>query len=243
MTERWSRGHAATCCRRGPGGGRSGAVREHGAGRAPRTRRERSREGCAEAPRCAGTLARPCSRRCLDARVRVRGEPATRGAAVASDCRHRPDRGRPRARAWGRADSRAGDAHRRSPVAGGAPRPADARPLPLWPPGRRARRLPRNERAPERGARLEPGRELQALERKILQHDQALDGSRASTLEPSGVVVCPFKGLASFAPADAAYFFGRERLVGTSSRGSPPRRSSGSSDRRGVASRRSFRLA
>ena len=75
---------------------------------------------------------------------------------------------------------------------------------------------------------LEPGRELQALERKILQHDQALDGSRASTLEPSGVVVCPFEGLASFAPADAPYFFGRERLVGVSRRGSPPRRSSGS---------------
>ena len=30
---------------------------------------------------------------------------------------------------------------------------------------------------------------------------------------PADVVVCPFKGLAAFEPEDAAFFFGRERLV------------------------------
>ncbi|HEY7729420.1 MAG TPA: BTAD domain-containing putative transcriptional regulator [Gaiellaceae bacterium] len=63
---------------------------------------------------------------------------------------------------------------------------------------------------------LEPGVELQELERAILVQDPALtatvDGRppAASPLRED----CPFKGLAPFDPADAEFFFGRERLVG-----------------------------
>jgi WD40 repeat protein/DNA-binding SARP family transcriptional activator/ABC-type Fe3+/spermidine/putrescine transport system ATPase subunit len=62
---------------------------------------------------------------------------------------------------------------------------------------------------------IEPGVELQQLERAILVQDVQLDmrsngeGSSAVTLHD----VCPFKGLAPFEPADAQFFFGRERLV------------------------------
>ena len=63
---------------------------------------------------------------------------------------------------------------------------------------------------------LEPGPTLQELERAILRHDQALGHepprTAAGIAEP-GVVVCPFKGLASFGASDAPYFFGRERVV------------------------------
>jgi len=61
---------------------------------------------------------------------------------------------------------------------------------------------------------LEPSRDLQELERSILQQDPALDA--ASPGELSGeepVLVCPFKGLAPFLAADADFFFGREALV------------------------------
>ncbi len=65
---------------------------------------------------------------------------------------------------------------------------------------------------------LEPSRALQELEGAILRQDPSLDHktrpSRAAAAEEA-VVVCPFKGLASFAAADAEYFFGRERLVAT----------------------------
>jgi WD40 repeat protein/DNA-binding SARP family transcriptional activator len=62
---------------------------------------------------------------------------------------------------------------------------------------------------------LEPGTELQQLERAILVQDAALDvggngaGDGAAPLRD----VCPFKGLAPFERADAEFFFGRERLV------------------------------
>jgi WD40 repeat protein/DNA-binding SARP family transcriptional activator len=62
---------------------------------------------------------------------------------------------------------------------------------------------------------LEPGVELQQLERAILVQDAELDmrsngeGSPAAALQD----VCPFKGLAPFELADAEFFFGRERLV------------------------------
>ena len=57
---------------------------------------------------------------------------------------------------------------------------------------------------------LEPSRALHELERAILRQDAALE-TKASTEER--VVLCPFKGLAPFGASDAAYFFGRERLV------------------------------
>ena len=57
---------------------------------------------------------------------------------------------------------------------------------------------------------LEPSRGLQELERAILRQDAELEPAAAAG-EP--VVVCPFKGLAAFTTGDAAYFFGRERLV------------------------------
>jgi WD40 repeat protein/DNA-binding SARP family transcriptional activator len=52
---------------------------------------------------------------------------------------------------------------------------------------------------------LEPSEELQQLQRSILVQDTALASSRQ--------IVCPFKGLAPFASSDAAFFFGRERVV------------------------------
>ena len=61
---------------------------------------------------------------------------------------------------------------------------------------------------------LEPGRPLQKLERAILEHDAALDGTgHAAAALGVSLAVCPFKGLAFFDRADAEYFCGRERLV------------------------------
>ena len=65
---------------------------------------------------------------------------------------------------------------------------------------------------------LEPSRALQELERAMLQHDPALDpepvaARAASSGRDSGIVACPFKGLASFATGDSEVFFGRERIV------------------------------
>jgi WD40 repeat protein/DNA-binding SARP family transcriptional activator len=61
---------------------------------------------------------------------------------------------------------------------------------------------------------LEPGAELQELERAILVQDPAL----TITVEPPSPLqpdrqVCPFMGLAAFETTDAEFFFGRERLV------------------------------
>ena len=41
----------------------------------------------------------------------------------------------------------------------------------------------------------------------------ALEAARERAHVPADVVLCPFKGLAAFEPEDAAFFFGRERLV------------------------------
>jgi WD40 repeat protein/DNA-binding SARP family transcriptional activator len=61
---------------------------------------------------------------------------------------------------------------------------------------------------------LEPGVELQQLERAILVQDPALSPSVGGAEKPLPLHgVCPFKGLAPFEAADAAFFFGRERLV------------------------------
>jgi WD40 repeat protein/DNA-binding SARP family transcriptional activator/energy-coupling factor transporter ATP-binding protein EcfA2 len=62
---------------------------------------------------------------------------------------------------------------------------------------------------------LEPGAELQQLERAILVQDVALeiDGNGARDGHAPPPDVCPFKGLAQFEQADAEFFFGRERLV------------------------------
>ena len=63
---------------------------------------------------------------------------------------------------------------------------------------------------------LEPGTELQELQRAILVQDPSL----MPTLASAGALtrhplrnVCPFKGLAPFEAADEEFFFGRERLV------------------------------
>ncbi len=62
---------------------------------------------------------------------------------------------------------------------------------------------------------LEPGVELQELERAILVQDPVLnvplDGRESPP--PPRRDVCPFKGLAPFEAEDAEFFFGRERLV------------------------------
>ncbi len=64
---------------------------------------------------------------------------------------------------------------------------------------------------------LEPSRALQQLERSILLQDETLDlDPPPGPVEESPAAqaqLCPFKGLASFDVADAAYFFGRERIV------------------------------
>jgi DNA-binding SARP family transcriptional activator len=56
---------------------------------------------------------------------------------------------------------------------------------------------------------LEPSRALRELERSMLRHDAGLERS----VEPTPSIVCPFKGPAPFSRDDAAYFFGRERMV------------------------------
>ena len=60
---------------------------------------------------------------------------------------------------------------------------------------------------------LEPGRELQQLERAILTQDSTLDVRPAAAIEVDTVEICPFKGLASFESADTEFFCGRERVV------------------------------
>ena len=87
---------------------------------------------------------------------------------------------------------------------------------------------------------LEPGVELQQLERAILVQDPALNSpSTGARTAPSPLRdVCPFKGLAPFEPADAEFFFGRERLVDELVARLARRRCSRSSGRRAAASRR-----
>lgn len=62
---------------------------------------------------------------------------------------------------------------------------------------------------------LEPGVELQELERAILVQDPALNVTGDGGGRPTSPLreVCPFKGLAPFEAADTEFFFGRERLV------------------------------
>jgi WD40 repeat protein/DNA-binding SARP family transcriptional activator len=62
---------------------------------------------------------------------------------------------------------------------------------------------------------LEPGTELQELQRAILVQDPSLTVSRDGAGSPSHPLrdVCPYKGLAPFEAADEEFFFGRERLV------------------------------
>jgi WD40 repeat protein/DNA-binding SARP family transcriptional activator len=62
---------------------------------------------------------------------------------------------------------------------------------------------------------LEPGVELQQLERAILVQDPALElaPNGRETQAPPRPDVCPYKGLAPFEESDAEFFFGRERLV------------------------------
>jgi WD40 repeat protein/DNA-binding SARP family transcriptional activator len=64
---------------------------------------------------------------------------------------------------------------------------------------------------------LEPSLALRELELAILRQDPTLDRREppeaVTSAVDSGVVVCPFKGLAPFGAPDARYFFGRERAV------------------------------
>jgi WD40 repeat protein/DNA-binding SARP family transcriptional activator len=62
---------------------------------------------------------------------------------------------------------------------------------------------------------LEPGVELQELERAILVQDPELETPTGNGRVPRAPAsnVCPFKGLAPFERDDAEFFFGRERLV------------------------------
>ena len=60
---------------------------------------------------------------------------------------------------------------------------------------------------------VEPGAELQRLHEAILRHDPAVAYEGAPGIVDGAVVMCPFKGLASFDLEDAEVFFGREQLV------------------------------
>ncbi len=66
---------------------------------------------------------------------------------------------------------------------------------------------------------LEPSRALRELERLILEQDSSLDDGAhrapavASAGNGAGSPACPFEGLECFERADAANFFGRERVV------------------------------
>jgi WD40 repeat protein/DNA-binding SARP family transcriptional activator len=61
---------------------------------------------------------------------------------------------------------------------------------------------------------LEPGVELQELERAILTQDPALSlGSNGGQERTPERDLCPYQGLAPFQVSDAEFFFGRERLV------------------------------
>jgi WD40 repeat protein/DNA-binding SARP family transcriptional activator len=60
---------------------------------------------------------------------------------------------------------------------------------------------------------LEPGPNLKRLERMILEQDPELSVAPTRVRPVGERVVCPFKGLAFFDRADAAYFCGRERVV------------------------------
>ena len=62
---------------------------------------------------------------------------------------------------------------------------------------------------------IEPGTELQQLERAILVQDTTLDLSTNGAGDARRPLsdTCPFKGLEPFEQADAELFFGRERLV------------------------------
>jgi WD40 repeat protein/DNA-binding SARP family transcriptional activator len=74
---------------------------------------------------------------------------------------------------------------------------------------RRTRALLRDELG------LEPGIELQELERAILVQDPVLSSGKTTPGKQPAPLgdVCPFKGLAPFETHDAQLFFGRERLV------------------------------
>lgn len=61
---------------------------------------------------------------------------------------------------------------------------------------------------------LEPGVELQELERAILVQDPVLNmGLGGAEVASPSRDVCPYQGLAPFEIGDAEFFFGRERLV------------------------------
>ena len=62
---------------------------------------------------------------------------------------------------------------------------------------------------------IEPGPDLQRMQAAILAQDPVLERGWPSALaEPmSSTDVCPYKGLARFETSDAAFYFGRERLI------------------------------
>ena len=73
--------------------------------------------------------------------------------------------------------------------------------------------------------------------RSVREQARAL-AARADPGAPGAEAICPFKGLASYEPADAELFFGRERLLSpSSSLASPAPASSASSAPRAAASR------
>ena len=66
-------------------------------------------------------------------------------------------------------------------------------PVPVRPPGRRARGLPARPHDPVEELGLDPGRELQQLEAAILAQDPALDASQARPARGASRPRCPFR--------------------------------------------------
>ena len=151
---------------------------------ARRPERARARDDAAARPpllaRGARALARAAARRPRLRAVRPRGRRAARGAAPRGA--RGADRRRARARAARGARRRARGARRRAPAARAAARPADARALPLGPPGRGARGLPRDAAGSScRSFGIEPSAPLRALEHAILTQDASLELGVAQT--------------------------------------------------------------
>ena len=210
----WSRGRPATCSGSSPASSTSSAS-SCWSRRGARRSRPGDAAAAADSLRAAEALwqGRPLADLELEpfARVEVERLEELRLAA-----RRGADRRRARARPSARARGRARGARRRTPVPRALPRAADARALPLRPAGRRARGLPADAEAAERRARARArasscssssGRSSRRTRRSTSPPTAAGRAGDAATTSARS------RAWRRSRPADAEFFFGRERLV------------------------------